>query len=126
MPSKRISLLGALSAVVCAATASTASASPSLLKGMYDDANLLTGDPDQNYAILGDLRTGVVRLNLHWGGPDWRTLFVTASTSLYAVDVKVGPRNEPFMRRRAAALTLLRRVATVSSCSACRSAYPVV
>jgi gluconolactonase len=39
--------------------------------------------------------------NLHWGGADWRTLFLCASTSLYAVDVRVGPRNEPFMRHRA-------------------------
>lgn len=36
--------------------------------------------------------------NLAWGGAEWRTLFVTASTSVYAVEVKVGPRNEPFMR----------------------------
>lgn len=47
--------------------------------------------------------------NLHWGGEDWRTLFVAASTSVYAVDVKIGPRNEPFMRagagRRPAAQT---------------------
>jgi gluconolactonase len=41
--------------------------------------------------------------NLAWGGRDWRTLFVTASTSLYAVDVKVGPRNEPYMRQAARA-----------------------
>jgi gluconolactonase len=36
--------------------------------------------------------------NLHWGGPDWRTLFVTAMTSVYALDVKIGPHIEPFMR----------------------------
>ncbi|WP_144183254.1 isochorismatase family protein [Elioraea rosea] len=36
--------------------------------------------------------------NLAWGGAEWRTLFVTAATSVYAIDVKVGPRNEPFMR----------------------------
>jgi gluconolactonase len=36
--------------------------------------------------------------NLHWGGSDWRTLFVCACTSVYAVDVKIGPRHEPFMR----------------------------
>jgi gluconolactonase len=41
--------------------------------------------------------------NLHWGGSDWRTLFVCACTSLYAVDTKVGPRNEPFMRVQVAA-----------------------
>jgi hypothetical protein len=69
LPSKRIALLGVLAAIACAVTASTATASPSLMKGIYDDANLLTGDPDQNYAILGDLGTKVVRMNLHWGGP---------------------------------------------------------
>ncbi|MEX0345425.1 MAG: isochorismatase family protein [Rhizobiaceae bacterium] len=36
--------------------------------------------------------------NLHWGGEDWRTLFVCASTSVYSVETKIGPRNEPFMR----------------------------
>jgi gluconolactonase len=35
--------------------------------------------------------------NLHWGGTDWRTLYITASTSLYAVDVNVGPHVEAFM-----------------------------
>jgi gluconolactonase len=35
--------------------------------------------------------------NFHWGGADWRTLFITASTSLYAVDIKVGPHRESFM-----------------------------
>jgi gluconolactonase len=34
------------------------------------------------------------------GREDWRTLFVCASTSVYAVDVKIGPRIEPFMRSR--------------------------
>jgi gluconolactonase len=41
--------------------------------------------------------------NLHWGGEDWRTLFICASQSLCSVTTKVGPRNEPFMS--AAALT---------------------
>jgi len=35
--------------------------------------------------------------NLAWGGPDWRTLFITASTSVYAIPTKVGPRLEPHM-----------------------------
>lgn len=35
--------------------------------------------------------------NLHWGGPDWKTLFIAASTSLYAIRTLVGPRREPFM-----------------------------
>ena len=40
--------------------------------------------------------------NLHWGGDGWRTLFLCASTSLYAVQTLVGPRPEPFMRARPA------------------------
>ena len=35
--------------------------------------------------------------NLTWGGPDWHTLFVPSSTSLYAFETKVGPRLEPYM-----------------------------
>ena len=36
--------------------------------------------------------------NLHWGGADFRTLYLTASTSLYALRTRVGPHVEPFMR----------------------------
>jgi gluconolactonase len=36
--------------------------------------------------------------NLTWGGEDWHTLFVTATTSLYSIRTKVGPRREPYMR----------------------------
>ena len=35
--------------------------------------------------------------NLTFGGPDWRTLFITATTSLYSIRVDVGPRREPYM-----------------------------
>ena len=35
--------------------------------------------------------------NLAWGGDDWHTLYVTASTSLYAIRTIVGPRREPYM-----------------------------
>ncbi|WP_108661826.1 isochorismatase family protein [Acuticoccus kandeliae] len=52
---------------------------------------------------IGRVAIPELAANLHWGGKDWRTLFVCASTSLYAVDVKVGPRNEPFMRAGAGA-----------------------
>lgn len=52
---------------------------------------------------LGNVSIPELAANLHWGGADWRTLHVCATTSVYAVDVKIGPRNEPFMRRQAAA-----------------------
>lgn len=35
--------------------------------------------------------------NLTWGGADWHTLFIPSSTSLYAIQTKVGPRREPYM-----------------------------
>ena len=31
-----------------------------------------------------------------WGGPDWRTLFVTASTSLYRIQTKVASARLPY------------------------------
>jgi gluconolactonase len=53
-------------------------------------------------ALLGKVRFPEMAANLHWGGEDFRTLFVCATHSVYTVTTKVGPRNEPFMRTRAA------------------------
>ncbi|EBA07421.1 isochorismatase family protein [Sagittula stellata] len=52
--------------------------------------------------LIGKVAIPEKPANLHWGGDDWRTLYVAASTSVYAIPVKVGPRNEPFMRARGA------------------------
>jgi gluconolactonase len=35
--------------------------------------------------------------NLSWGGPDWHTLFIPSSTSVYTIRTTVGPRREPYM-----------------------------
>src|SRR5436305_7686319 len=53
------------------------------------------------YSASGDL-LGKVRLpelvaNLAWGGPDFRTLYLTATHSVYAIPTKVVPRHEPYM-----------------------------
>ncbi len=48
--------------------------------------------------LIGKLRVPELVGNLTWGGPDWRTLFLTATHSLYAVETKVGPRMEPYMK----------------------------
>jgi gluconolactonase len=48
--------------------------------------------------LLGRLAVPEVVANLHWGGPDFHTLFLAASTSIYAVRTRIGPRAEPFMR----------------------------
>ena len=49
-------------------------------------------------ALLGKVRVPELVANLHWGKADWRTLFICATHSLYAVRTKIGPRVEPFMR----------------------------
>ncbi|HVM18213.1 MAG TPA: DUF5722 domain-containing protein [Gaiellaceae bacterium] len=68
MPRRLALLVLSTVVLVAAAVAPTASASPRMLKGIYDDANLLYGNPDENYRTLEQLRTGIVRINLHWGG----------------------------------------------------------
>ena len=52
-------------------------------------------------ALLGKVRVPELVANLHWGKSDWRTLFMCATHSLYAVHTKIGPRVEPFMRASA-------------------------
>jgi gluconolactonase len=47
--------------------------------------------------LIGKLRAPEVVANLAWGGPDFRTMFLTASHSVYTVQTKVGPRREPYM-----------------------------
>ena len=36
--------------------------------------------------------------NLNWGGDDWKTLFICASTSLYAITLHVSGNQLPYMR----------------------------
>jgi gluconolactonase len=47
--------------------------------------------------LLGKLRVPELVANLAWGGPDFRTLYLTATHSVYAIPTKVGPRHEPYM-----------------------------
>lgn len=51
--------------------------------------------------LLGKISVPEPPANLAWGGRDWRTLFVCATSSVYALDVKIGPRQEPYMTARA-------------------------
>lgn len=50
---------------------------------------------------LGIIRTPEVPANLAFGGPDLRTLFFTARTSVYTLRVKVPGQPHPWYRRRA-------------------------
>ena len=46
---------------------------------------------------LGEIVLPEGAANMHWGGDDWRTMFVCATTSLYAIAMKIPGRVEPFM-----------------------------
>jgi gluconolactonase len=48
---------------------------------------------------LGIIRTPEVPANLAFGGPDLRTLFFTARTSIYSMRVKVAGQPHPYYRR---------------------------
>jgi hypothetical protein len=50
--------------------APTADASRYIRAGIYDDAEILYGDPDRVFPILQQLHTKLVRINLRWGGPN--------------------------------------------------------
>ena len=47
--------------------------------------------------LVGKLLVPEEVANLAWGGEGFRTLFLTATRSVYAVTTKIGPRREPYM-----------------------------
>ena len=46
---------------------------------------------------LGEIILPEMAANLHWGGPDWSTLYICAETSVYSVQTKTTGRSEAFM-----------------------------
>jgi gluconolactonase len=50
-----------------------------------------------NGELLGRVRVPELVANLAWGAADFRTLYLTATHSVYAIPTKVGPRHEPYM-----------------------------
>jgi hypothetical protein len=56
--------------LVAAAAASTAQASPSLRAGLYDNAQILYGNPDRVFPLLREMNTKLLRADLWWGGPN--------------------------------------------------------
>jgi hypothetical protein len=62
--------LGAAAVILLAslALAPSGASSPRLLKGIYDDANTVFGNPDHVYKQLAALHVQIVRIDLHWGG----------------------------------------------------------
>lgn len=59
-------------------------------------------------ALIGKITCPEMIANMHWGGPDWSTLYICATTSLYALKTKTRGRSEPFMAATLAAPALQR------------------
>lgn len=47
--------------------------------------------------LIGKISCPEMVANLHWGGADWSTLYLCATTSLYELQTKTKGRDEPFM-----------------------------
>lgn len=69
---RRGAALAAAAACLAACLASTASASPSLRVGIFDDGMVLYGEPDLVFPQLAKTGTQLVRVNLWWSGPGIR------------------------------------------------------
>jgi gluconolactonase len=80
--------------------------------------------------LIGKLRVPELVGNLAWGnsltgGADWRTLYLTATHSVYAIETKIGPRLEPYMAAKpgaSAAAATASASASSSSASAAATA----
>ncbi len=77
-----------------------------LVDGMKLDerGNVYVTGPDGVWIFAPDgAQLGVIEVpesvgNINWGGDDWRTLFIPASTSVYSVQMNVGGNRLGYMR----------------------------
>ena len=65
---RRIALAVAVLLTAAGLAAQSASSSPGMLVGIYDEPHTLYGEPDYYFPILRELRAQVLRVNLYWGG----------------------------------------------------------
>ena len=63
-------IVAAAALVAALAAASAADASRYIEKGIYDDSQILYGNPDKVFPSLAQLNTRLIRVNLWWGGPN--------------------------------------------------------
>jgi Glycosyl hydrolase catalytic core len=65
---KQIGVIGAVLVLAAGLAVPAANAQAHMLVGIQDDAQTVYGNPTQTFALLRQLRTQVVRINLIWGG----------------------------------------------------------
>ncbi len=84
----------------------SAAAGEAVVDGMKCDerGNVWVTGPDGVWVLsaagehLGTILVPENAANHAWGGPDWHTLFITSTSSVYTIRTLVGPRREPYMR----------------------------
>jgi hypothetical protein len=59
-----------LSALVAVLTTGATAAGRTMAVGIYDDAQILYGNPDKVFPTLAQMNTRLIRVNLWWGGPN--------------------------------------------------------
>jgi len=65
---RQIGVIGAVLVLAAALSVPAANAQAHLLVGIQDDAQTVYGNPTQTFALLRQLRTQIIRINLIWGG----------------------------------------------------------
>ena len=68
--SRRLLALAAVLAATAALCVPAASASRFIQHGIFDDAQIHYGNPDNVFPMLKQLRSELLRINLQWGGPN--------------------------------------------------------
>lgn len=63
---RRLGLAAAVAAAAALAVAPGAAASKSIQTGLFDDAQILWGNPDKVFPMLKSLDTQLIRVNLYW------------------------------------------------------------
>jgi Glycosyl hydrolase catalytic core len=65
---KRIGVIGAVLVLAAGLAVPAANAQAHMLVGIQDDAQTVYGNPTTTFALLHQLRTQIIRINLIWGG----------------------------------------------------------
>jgi gluconolactonase len=53
---------------------------------------------DPGASLLGVIAVPEIVSNLSWGDPDWKTLYLAATTSIYRIRMRVAGHPEPYMQ----------------------------
>ncbi len=73
---------------------------------------------------IGKIQVPEMAANLTWGDPDFKTLYICATQSVFALRTRVGPRLEPYMRAQVASASVHAGGGATASASRPAPAFP--